>query len=190
MNENELKELWKSEEANNLPNINFGHVQKSIEVWQNKLRGKIKFEFIVNALMLISLIPLSFIVPKFVYFVPIILLMTFWSYLKLWEIYKQETKPGDLINTKEFLEQKTKLLTNYMHKLRLIGYLVNVPIIVATMSVQATLQELYEHRVQMISIIVFLEIFVIIICEIYFRIMYIPVIKKSQELLEQLESED
>lgn len=189
MNENELKELWNSEKPNNLPKINFEQVQENISIWQSKLRRKIKFDVIASFAIVLTLIPLSFRVPNLVYFIPIVLLMMGWGYLQMWKIYKLENQSYDYKSTKEFLEKKSLLLQNYMRKSRIIGYTLNPLIILAIFSVQATFKELYEHIVQLISILVFLEVFVIVFSEIYFRIMYIPTIKRSKELLEQLESE-
>lgn len=189
MNENELKELWKSEESKSLPIINFEKVQKNIASWQNKLHQKIKFDVIISGAFYLILIPLCFVLPKLAYFMPIILLIALWGYWKMWGIYQLETKTDDYKTIKEFLTKKNGMLSNYIRRTRQIVYLTMPLFVIATILVQVTFNEFLEMWVRVIFLVIFLEIFAIIFSEVYFRIMYIPAIRKSQELIEQLESE-
>ncbi len=189
MNEQELKEIWKSVESEDLPKINFEEVQKNIVGWHGKLRRKIKIDVWSSIGFFVVFIGLCFIVPDAVYFIPIIALMSGWGYWELWKIYKQENETEDYKTTKEFLEKKNMLLSNYIRRSRVILYVTNPLIIFATLSLQATVKEFFDHILQVISILVFLELFVILFTEVYFGIMYIPSIRKSRELIKQLESE-
>lgn len=190
MNENELKELWNSEDSKSLPKIDFEQVQENISVWQNKLRRKIKFDISINAILLIALIPVCFILPKLTYFMPLIILMSLWSFRKLWHIYQQEMQINNYENTRMFLETKTSLLKKYIRQTRWVTYLTIPLLLLSTFLLQATVQWLWERFITFFLIIFILELFTVIWCEIYFRIMYFPVIKTSKELLEQLESEN
>lgn len=187
MNENELKELWNSEDSKSLPNIDFEQIQKSLNTWHSNLRKKIKLDIVINALFLIILIPVCYILPELIYFIPIVIVGSFLGYWKLWQIYKQETGIENAENSKEFLHKKTYQLASAIKWTRIITYSIVPFLVIASLLVNLTIKQLLEVYVWVIILIVFFEIFAIIFCEVYFRIMYFPSIKTSNELLEQLE---
>lgn len=60
----------------------------------------------------------------------------------------------------------------------------------STLFFHGTLQDILDIWWRILLLLLVIEIFVVAYCEGYFRIMYFPSIKKSRELLEQLESEE
>lgn len=189
MNEQELKELWKSDEIKDFPNIKFEQFQKDIIGWHGKLRRKIKIESLVSIFIIAGSVPLAFILPKIVYYYPIIAVMMIWGFWEMWRIYGQETAADDSENTKEFLKNKTNLLTNYICRMRTITYFIMPFLAFSTLLFNATLRDIFDHWQRVFLMLLIIEIFVIAFCEIYFRSVYFPLIRKSRELIEQLESE-
>lgn len=190
MNEQELKEIWKSDEIKDFPNIKFEQFQKDIVGWHGKLRRKIKIETLVGIVIFVGLVPLAFALPEIIYYYPIIAVMVIWGFWEVWRIYRQETGADDCKNTKEFLEIKTKLLTNYIYRVRVIMYSTMPFIAFSSLLFNATLKEILAIWWRVLLLLLVIEIFVIAYCEIYIRIMYFPSVKKSRELIKQLESEE
>ena len=189
MNEQELKEIWKSVDADDLPMINFEEVQKNIIGWHGKLRRKIKVETLFGILTIICLIPLGFALPQIVYYYPFVAIIYIWWFWEIRKIYRQQTITDNYENTKEFLENKISLITNYIKKTRLILYLTMPFIAFSSLLFNATLQDIFDIWWRILLLLIVIEILVVAYCEIYFRIMYFPLSREAQKLIDQLESE-
>ena len=190
MNEQELKEIWKSVDAENLPKINFEAVQKNLIGWQNKLRKKIKIDLFITIVLNLIAIPFYISIPYFIYFTPLIAFIWIWYLLQMRRLYKYETKPHDFKNTKEFFNIKTSLMSKYIRQTRIITYPATPIIYILIWIIFGSSEQISEHLIQIIFVIIVLEIFVVAYCEIYFGVMYYPSIREANELLKQLESEE
>lgn len=189
MNEQELKEIWKTTDSQDLPEIDFEAVKKNIAGWHDKLRRKIKIDILINVLFYIAVIPAFIAYPKILYFAPLIIIIWIWYLWELLRIYKHETASADGENTKEFLKKKTRLLTGYIWQTRVIAYSITPFLVIAALLVNTTFKKLLENAAGIFLLILVFEILVLAIVEIYIRIIYFPSIKKSRELIKQLESE-
>lgn len=189
MNEQELKEIWKTTDSQNLPEIDFEAVKQNIAGWHIKLRRRIKIDVLINVLFYITIIPAFIAFPKVLYFAPLVLIIWIWYLWELLRIYKHQTASADGENTKEFFEIKSRLLTDYIWRTRVIAYSTTPFLAIATLLVNATFKNLLENSAEVFLLMFVLEILVLAIIEIHIRLVYFPSIKKSRELIKQLESE-
>ena len=189
MNEQKLKEIWKSADAEDLPAINFEVVQKNVIGWQNKLRRKIKIGLFFTVLINVIAIPLYISIPEIIYFVPLIAFIWIWYLLQMRQLYKSQTTPDDYKDTREFFNVKTSLMSKYIRQTRIITYPATPIIYFSIWIIFGSFQQIHEHLIQIIFVTVVLEIFVVAYCEIYFAIMYYPSIREARDLIKQLESE-
>ena len=183
--------MWQNIDNQDFSGINFEIVKKNIDGWHGKLRKKIKQDILFGILFNIAFIPMYIYIaiPEIIYFLPLIIAYLIWSSWETWRIYKHEMKSVDYKNTREFLEMKTTLLSNYIKRSRILTYL-GTPIVYWTICfMQASPEKIYEHLVPLISITIFLELFVFFICELHIGFRYLPSIRESKELIKQLESE-
>ncbi len=190
MNEQELKELWKSDEPIDLRNVNFEKIQENVTAWQGKLRRKIKLDIFINILGYVLLIPVFYILPKLLYLSPIFAVIWIWYLWELWRIYKLETKSFGFEDTRLHLEEKKTYLENYILRTRLILYVSTPFIIFVTVWIFSGLKTIFENPTNLIIGIILLGIVSVIIGEIYVRLIYSPSVKKLKGLLAQLTSEE
>lgn len=187
MNEDELKAIWQSEKETVLPNIDFEKFQKESLAVETKLKRKLKFEIIFSVILPFAILPLCYFIPKLVYFTPLIFLACVWYIMKVWKMYKRKTNSENFQSIKKTLEDQVSSLTDFIRWNRLILY-PSVPFLVITsLLVQLTFAELLNSGGRVISLIIVLELFSVIICELYFRAVYFPIINKSNELIKELE---
>lgn len=189
MNEQELKEIWKSVDEEDLPIINFEEIQKEFVGWQSKLQRKIKIDIFLNVLFYIVLIPVFIAFPKLIYLFPVIALVWIWYLWELLRIYRQEKLSSGLEYTKLYLEKKKTYLVNYIFRTRLFLYISTPFMVIATLYVNGDLKLFRENPGYTFILLILLEISIIIMTEIYVRMVYSPSIKNLKNLLKQLESE-
>jgi hypothetical protein len=190
MNEEQLKEIWKREKAENVLAVDFERVQKDLFVWQGKLRRKIKLDILANVLVYIFLIPVFIILPKLLYLSPFLILVWIWYLWETLRIYKQETNFGKFGNTRDYLANKKKLLENFSTRTRYIVY-IGVPLIgLQALYVLCYLDKMLEEPLVLMAVLIFDEIFISILTETYLRKVYAPSINELKDLLQQLESDE
>ena len=187
MNEQELKEIWKSGEPSDLQNVDFEKIRKNIKTWQDKLRRKIKTDIFLNLLTYILLLPFFYFMPKLVYLTPVMAIIWAWYLWELLRIYKLETKSFGVENTKLHLEKKKNYLKNYIFRTRLILYVSTPFIILLSLWIFISSKAVVENPAVIAVGIILVEILVAVICEIYVRLVYSPSVKKLEDLLLQLE---
>ncbi|MGI8544769.1 MAG: hypothetical protein ACR2MD_15010 [Aridibacter sp.] len=190
MNENELKDLWNSEDSKTLPKIDFEQIEKNINGWNDKLHRRLNIEFFLGIVCFVAFIPISYLLPEFMYYLPIIAMFSVWYYWELWRIYKEKNESNDLRSTKEFLKYKTSNLTNFINRTRIITYSMIPFLAFSTLFFNLTFEEIKEGWIRVLILLIVLDIFAVAFCEIYFRFMYFSSIKTAKELLKQLESEN
>lgn len=203
MNEQELKQLWKQTETSDFPIINFEQIQKSIVSWHGKLRRKIELDFLLGILMLVIYLAFTFPVPYALYFLPFIIVIYFWYYRKLWLIYKSETQAQDIVNSREYFEEKVAKLSGFIRQNRILTF-VSVPLLVFVSyyiglsgnprtAEFMNFEYLSTHPDLLYKPLIFcavLTVAAIIGVEILLRIFYLPSLDRVRELLKQLESEE
>ena len=209
MNEQELKELWKSADSQVIPKIDFEKVQKNMLGWHGKLRQNIQLDFLSGTLILIIWLVLIIPFPTAIYPIPFFLIVYLWYYWRLWTIYRGKTKAQDVTNTRKYLQDKAAKLTKLIRGSRIITLLILYPCILATYYAvlsgnQYTAKFIDYEFISSDPVLLYLALAlyaVLIICgailvivgmvvlEISLRKFYLPSLDRVKELIEELNSE-
>ena len=205
MNEQQLKELWRKEELESFPTINFELVQESTVTWQRKLKRKIELDFLLGGFLLVIFISASIVFssPQILYLYPFVAVIYFWYYRKLWQIYRGETKLPDNVSAKECLEGRALQLGSFVRENRIFTIVFGPPFMLAAYYVSLSgnsetkefmsLDYIYTHTEMIYNALIFcgiLTIVSIISVEVLLRIFYLPSLDRVKELLLQLGSEE
>ncbi len=203
MNEQELKEIWKSADSQDIPKIDFEKVQKKMIGWHGKLRRKIELDSLFGILILVIYLALLIPLPHLIYPLPLILIMYPWYYWKLWTIYRSETQAQDVINTRKYFEDKAAKLTGFIRECRIVTLLFFPPVALISCYVSLSnnpftskfmeYEYLSAHPVLIYASLIFcgvLTVIAMIGVEILIRISYLPSLDRVKELLEQLKFEE
>lgn len=191
MNEDELKNLWKTDQT--APKIDFTALQKSLDIWHDKLRRKVKIEIVIQgAGTAVSLIP-AFFLPKMIFACLFVLILGIWYVRELRGLYKEETAENQL-DIKHSLNVKIRTLKQFIRRTRFVMY-VFTPLIIPALfyglsifnNPSITTKELM--RSLFIFFIIY-EILTFIATEIYFKILYTSALNELKNLLRQLESDE
>lgn len=188
MNEQELKDLWKSADLGDIPEIDFENLQKNIDIWHGKLRRRLIIDLWFTVPSLLVFIPAAYIAPEILYYFPIVALFAVWLAWRVWKIYKLESTGEDSKDTAEYLKALTSKLSNYIKWVRIVLYSTMPFFALSTLYFNWTHEQVLEHSLRVSIILLLAEIFAVAFCEIYFRIMYFPSLRKSRELINQLEN--
>ncbi len=209
MNEQELKEIWKNADLQDIPKIDFEKVQKNMLGWHGKLRRKIELDFLSGTLILVIWLVLIILFPTAIYPLPFFLIMYFWYYWILWTIYRGKTKAQDVTSTRKYLEDKAAKLTKLFRGSRIVTSLILYPCILATYyatlssnrftSIFVDYEVLSKDRVLLYLALApyaflivagaVLVIVAIIFNETVMGKYYLPSLDRVKELIEQLDSE-
>ena len=190
MNEEELTNLWKADQT--APTIDFAALQKSLNIWHDKLRRKVKIEIVIqSAATAISLIPALFL-PKMIFASLFVVILGVWYVRELRGLYKENT--SNYLDIKHSLEVKIVAFKQFIRRTRFVMYVFSPLIIPALFyglnifnSPMITTTEL--ARSLLIFFIIY-EILTFIATEIYFKILYTPALNELKNLLRQLESDE
>ena len=191
MNEEELKNLWKADRTE--PTIDFAALEKSLNVWRDKLRRKVKIEIVIqSAAAAISLIPVFFF-PKMILASLFVLILGIWYIRELRGLYKVETAENYL-NIKHSLNAKILTFKQFIRRTRFVMYAFTPLIIPALFyglgiynNPSITTKELTR------SLVIFLIIYEILTftaTEIYFKVLYTSALNELKNLLRQLEPDE
>lgn len=191
MNEEELKNLWKADPTE--PTIDFAAFQKSLDVWHDKLRRKVKIEIVIQgAVTAISLIP-AFFLPKMIFASLFVLILGIWYVRELRGLYKEET-PENQLDIKHSLNAKILTFKKFIRRTRFVMYVFTPLIIPALFYGLNIFNNLLITNIELIrSLFIFFiiyEILTFIATEIYFKILYKPALNELKNLLRQLESDE
>ncbi len=203
MNEQELKEIWKSVDTEDLPTVNFEHVQKNMIGWHGKLRRKIELDFLLGVLILVIYLGLAIPFPYALYLLPFIVVTYLWYYRKLWLIYQSETQVQDIINTRKYFEDKATKLNGFIRENRILALFFLPPFVLVSYYVSLSgnprttkymeYEYLSAHPDLIYTSLIFcaiLTVGAIIGVEILLRIFYLPSLDRVKELIKQLDSEE
>ena len=186
MNEEELKAIWKKSENAQIGKYDFERVKQNSLASQKKLRNKIKWDVATNVAVYILLIPVIIRFPKLLFLTPVAAAVWIWYLWEISRIYKHDADFQKFENVKSFLSGKQKLLSNYLKRTRYIAYLGTPFISFLSLWLFAPIGDLLNSPAIVATIIVFSEILVIIIIEIYIRKIYAPTMDELEDLLRQL----
>lgn len=187
MNEEELKSLWQADQA--APTIDFAKLQKSLSVWHDKLRRKVKIEiWLQGATVVLTFIPVFFY-PKLIFFALFIAVLGVWYIPELRKLYQRENdKKGDVKNS---LSMKILTMQRYFRRTRIVMYVFTPLAIPAVFyglgffdKPSATFSDL---MFSLIKPLIIYEVLTIIATEIYFAILYTPALNELKNLLRQLD---
>ena len=208
MNEQELKELWKNADSQNIPKIDFENIQKNMVGWHGKLRRKIQLDFLLGTLILVIWLVLIIPFPTAVYPLPFFLIIYFWYYWILWTIYRSKTQAQDVISTRKYLEDKAARLTGLIRGSRIISWFTLPPTILVTYyatlsSNQYTAKFIDYEFITSDPVLLYLALAlyaVLIICGVILVFVgmnlmnnsslnfYLPALDRVKELIKQLDS--
>ncbi len=208
MNEQKLKEIWKSADSQDIPKIDFEKVQKNMLSWHSKLRRNIQLDFLLGTLLLVIWLVLIIPFPTAIYPLPFFLIVYLWYYWRLWTIHRGKTQGQDVINTRKYLEDKATKLTKLIRGSRIITLLLLYPCILATYYAvlsgnQYSAKFIDYEFLSTDPVLLYLALTlyaVLIICgailvivgmvilEISLRKFYLPSLNRVKELIEQLDS--
>ena len=205
MNEEELKKLWQSEQT--APTIDFAELQKSLNIWHDKLRRKVKIDIWVQTVTVVLYFVPVFFLPKFIFLALIGLILGIWYIPELRKIYKHENV--EIGSVKQSLNAKISTMQNYFRRTRIVMYAFSWIMMPAIFYVLYDLNKFLNtneiwiafnefskitfNEVWIILLIISLilyEVLIVIVTEIYFKILYKHAFDQLKELLAQLESEE
>lgn len=191
MNEEELKNLWKTDRT--APRVNFAVLQKSLNVWHDKLRRKVKTEIVMQgAATAVSLIP-AFFFPKMIFASLFVLILGVWYIRELRGLYKEETAENYL-DIKHSLNKKILTLKQFIRRTRFAMYVFTpliIPALFYGLNVFNNPSIAVTELIRSLSIFfIIYEIITFIATEIYFKILYTPALKELENLARQLDSDE
>ena len=187
MNEEELKQIWNLDKAAVAPAIDFEAVKKNMRGWEAKLRRKIKIDIFTNAAVYVLLIPAAVYYPEVLYLAPFMVLIWIWYLWETLRIYRQETNSSESGSTKEYLETKKRFLENYISRTRYIVYILTPISALGGIYMSGFSPKIWQSLLLLAAILIFAEILLAIVVEIYVRKVYMPSVSELKELLSQLD---
>lgn len=187
MNEEELKQIWNKDKVAVVPAIDFEAVQKNMRGFEGKLRRKIKIDISTNAAAYVLLIPAAVYYPEMLYLAPFMVLVWVWYLWETLRIYRQETNSTDSANTKDYLETKKRFLENYISRTRYIVYILTPISALSGIYMSGFSPKIWQSLLLLAAILIFAEILLAIIVEIYVRKVYMPSVNELKELLRELD---
>jgi hypothetical protein len=195
MNEEELKKLWKADQT--APTIDFAAFQKSLIVWQNKLRRKAGIDIWAQSIAAgLFLIPVFFY-PRLIFAFVLVVILTVWYVRELRRLSNLETSEADYAVVKHSLNAKIQTMKSYFRRTRFVMYVLT-PLIFHGAAYGMGIYdkpptEPADWTSLMIKSIIFsttlYEILTFIATEIYFKILYTPALNELKNLLRQLDSD-
>jgi hypothetical protein len=187
MNEEELKQIWNKDKAAVAPAIDFEAMKKNMRGWEGKLRRKIKIDIMTNAAAYVLLIPAVIYYPAILYLAPLMILVWVWYLWETLRIYRQETNSTESGSTKEYLETKKRFLENYISRTRYIVYILTPISALGGIYMSGFSPKIWQSLLLLAAILIFVEILLAIVVEIYVRKVYVPSVNELKELLKQLD---
>ena len=192
MNEENLKNLWQAE--GNAPTIDFARVEKLSKDWRKRLRRKVTIEIWVQISATIATIISVFFYPKLIFLSLIAIALCLWYVPELRGLYKTESGEPDHLPAKDFLILKVRIMKNFFRRTRIVTYGVvplALPVAYYGLNILDNLSITTSGFIRsLIFTLIICQILIVIVTEIYFKILYKPALKELKNLLQQLDSEE
>lgn len=197
MNEEELKQIWRTKEKIPLKSINMEFIQQYTLNTQTSLR-KLSRKELIAALIASVIFALDFIYSGNFYFV-LAAITALWVYIiwdnrrqaRLDEMSRTENVKNYLIGKEEKLKRETVLIRTAIF-LGAAAFAFNLKLIEEARYLDESFRASHPGDT-MTSYIVFLIVSVIIVqvcCEIYIRLNYYPILEDLRYLIEELSGEN
>jgi hypothetical protein len=187
MNEDELKNIWQSEQKT--PTIDFDALQNSFNDWQENLRRKIRIDIGVQIAGVATVLVLVWMYPELFFLFWVAIAIAVWYIRKILVFYRLEKDFVQGRGAKQFLNEKLRAMKSFINQTRLLMYVTPLVIAPATLYALGFFDAAAPISKQLISNIFPLaagEITAIVLTEIYFKIFYAPAIGEIKDLLQQL----
>ena len=189
MNEEELKTLWQTEST--APTIDFERVEKTSSDIQNRLRRKVKIEIWVQIAATVAAIIPVFFYPKMVFVALFAIALCVWYVPELRKLYQPESGESARLSVKDLLILKIRTMKDFFRRTRFVMYVLT-PFIYPFVEYGLGA---YENSAKSIAVTVGLtavtmiifDIAIIVMTELYFKILYKPVLTEWENLLYELE---
>jgi hypothetical protein len=195
MNEEELKDLWRSESS--MPEVDFTKLENSLNGLAKRLRTKIVIDFSLQGVALLVLVVFLYFRPKAIWGAAVLLLPAAWYLWELFGLYKAKNAPADKLALKESVKEKVHALKSFLRAGRIATYAFS-PIVIWLMYYAIlgydfsalTSNEIMIASLKLTAISLLMEVLIVIICERYYKALYTPALKELEALLTELESGD
>ena len=190
MNEEELKEIWKTDQT--APTIDFARFEEILSAWQDKLRRKIKIDIAVEFISVGVVLLIVLFYPKLFFIFWFALILAVWYIWEILKFYQLEKRYEDYNNVKQFLNERFLAMKSFIWRARIVLYFFPLPTIPAAFyafgyfSDPSSIDR--DLIISLISTLAIGEIVAIILTEIYFRIFYHSAISELKDLLRELDS--
>lgn len=192
MNEEELKEIWKTDRA--APTIDFSGLRKILSDWQDKLRRKIKIDVAMQFVSLGVVLLVVWFYPELFFFFWIGVIMAVWYIWEILRLYRQEKEHEDYDSVRQFLTRKILSIKGFIWRVRLIFYcfpLVTIPAAFYSFGHFNGASAVDRDLVVALGFTLAVgEIVSVVLTEIYLKIFYSAAINKLRDLLRELNSEE
>lgn len=191
MNEQELKNLWQTEQS--APTIDFARLQKILDGWQAHLRRRVTIDIVSQIGSVSVVLFMVWRYPKlFFVFIATVALAVWYIYSTL-AFYRLEKEMATEKNVRNLLGKKLSELRRHILLSRIIFYA--APIVLVPVSYYV-----YDVKFNgaliigtgagaMISALILCEIVSIILTEVCLRIFYSAAVRELENLIDQLNSE-
>lgn len=195
MNEEELKQLWKTDQI--APTIDFAAFQRSLIAWQNKLRRRAGIDIWAQSMLAgLCLIPVFFF-PRLIFAFILIVIITVWYVRELRRLSQLENSEADYAVVKHSLDAKIQTMKRYFRRTRFVMYVLTPLIVHAAASGMGVYDKPPTEPADWTSLVIrsiiftttLYEILTVIGTEIYFKILYTPSLNELKNLLRQLDSD-
>lgn len=191
MNEQELKNLWRTAETAT-PAIDFTRVEKLANDWNKRLRRKVKTDITLQIAATIAGIVACIFYPKLILFGLLIIPVCIWYVRELHGLYRTDAAT-EIFPVSKFLELKIKTFESFFRRTRFVVYVVNLLIIHAfcySFGFYNGLPNDPDYTSILIKSIIFITFFyessMLIANELYFKFVYKPAYHELKELRDQL----
>lgn len=191
MNEEELKNLWKTEQI--APTIDFARVEKLSNDWQKRLRRKVIVDIWAQVSATVIGVLLFLFYPGLLFFSLTVIALGIWYVRELRGLYKTESGESGHLPVRDLLNLKIRTFENYFRRTRFVMYALT-PLMIASALYGLgffTFSSIVngEKIVFLIACLAGYEVIAFGLTEIYFKMLYTPALNELKNLLEQLESE-
>jgi len=191
MNEEELKKIWKTDQT--APGVDFVGLQKLLNVWQDKLRRKIRIDIGAQIASLAVVLIIVWFYPKLFFMFWFGVILAVWYIREILRFYQQEKEHEDYGSVKQFLSGKILTMKSFIRRTRLVLYAIPFILIPAAHYALGYFNDasltVRDWIIALTVPLVISEIISVILTEIYFKIFYSSAVNELKDLLRQLDSD-
>lgn len=192
MNEDRLKQIWQADKT--APVIDFAVFQKSLGAWQNKLQRKVKIDMWAQGLTAILSLSVIYFYPKMIVASLLLIALGIWYLRELRRLGSLENDGIDFMAVREALNLKIESMKTYFRRTRIAMYIFTPILLLAALYgtgvFNKSLMTPANLTIFIAKCLAAYEIAMIILTEIYFRILYTPAYRELTNLLRQLKVEE